>query len=110
MKPIERISSHFHELTGDGRQHIDVAEWGDEGSPLRIFWKPITLAERQRILKARYPDALALVLKAEDSAGERIFDEFADMKVLAHEADAKIVMRISEVIFAVESVADAEKN
>lgn len=112
MKPvIERISDHFRDSTGDGRKFIDIPEWGETPqAPLRIYWKPVTLAERKRIIAARYPDALALVLKAEDAAGKPLFDEFQDMKVLAHEADARIVTRVAEAIFQVQSVSDAEKN
>lgn len=111
MKPIERIAAHYQKFTGAGRSYVDVPEWtGDDDKPLRIWWKPVTLRERKRILAAKNEEAEALFLKAEDEAGGRMFGELNDLHILANEASAMVVARVAQAIVAAPTVRDAEKN
>ena len=49
MSVIDRAKSHFESL---GTQSIEVPEWkDDDGKPTVIYWNPITLAEKNRLLK-----------------------------------------------------------
>ena len=49
MSVIDRAKSHFESL---GLQSIEVPEWkDDDGKPTKIFCNPITLAEKNKLLK-----------------------------------------------------------
>ncbi len=111
MKAIESISAHFQKFVGAGRAFIDVPEWGDEsGKPLRIFWKPMTIRERKKIMGAKNEEAEAVFLKAEDESGARLFTEPAEFETLASGADGAIVARVANAMVASPSVRELEKN
>lgn len=112
MSAIERVAEHYAKLTGEGRQHHDVPEWGDEAGPLRIYWQPVTLRDLRRVRKNGEADfAELLVLKAEDAAGQKLFDPMKDAAVLKAKADAMVVTRIGlAMLSSVPSAADTEKN
>ena len=48
MSIIDRAKSHFESL---GVQDIEIEEWkDDEGKPTVVYWNPITLAEKKKII------------------------------------------------------------
>ena len=49
MSVIDIAKSHFENI---GVQSMEVPEWKDEdGNPVVIYWNPITLSEKNRLLK-----------------------------------------------------------
>jgi len=49
MKLIDSAKNHFESL---GVQHLEVEEWKDEANNASvIYWNPITLSEKNKILR-----------------------------------------------------------
>ena len=115
MAVIDFVKAHYQRHTGAGRSSIDVPEWGEPGQPLRIFWKPLTLAEKSRIFPAgraiSETDWAELVaMKAEDEAGQPLFPDIADAHILKTAADQNVVTRIGLKIGAALTEEQAVKN
>jgi hypothetical protein len=102
-----------------GQKHVDVPEWvGDDGQPVRIYFRPLTLAERAAIRQAMDPAAdptseeviRTIVAKATDEAGGKLFNR-GDVPTLRRQVDANILSRIFlAMIAAPPTVEDMEKN
>lgn len=96
MSVLEQAKAHF---TAFGVQSLEVPEWGEEGKPLVIYWKPITLDERQRLHNAGetvgYVARLAdcLVMKALDAEGKKLFT-IEDKRSLRHDVDPDVLARV----------------
>ncbi|RWC47956.1 MAG: hypothetical protein EOS55_13910 [Mesorhizobium sp.] len=120
---LEAATAHYG---GQQRKDIKVKEWGTPGHPLIITWSPWTVAERNKVYRrddnGATPDGgviqvRALIVKACDDAGKRLFDEM-DEFTLSHKVDSDVVGRIANAILYgsmpkgsdVDSVVDAEKN
>lgn len=116
MAVIDFVSRHYEARTGEGRRFIDVPEWSPpEGPVLRIYWKPLTLAEKARLfpagrLASETDWAECVIMKAEDAAGSPIFPDPKDGFILKHKADQAVVFRIGSAIMAGQTVEDAIKN
>lgn len=101
---LDRATAHY---SGIGMRHVDVPEWGDAGKPLRIFFSPLTIGERNKIY-ARDDNGAeplpgtvcvnAVLLKAVDEKGKKLFDPFEDREVLLHAVDSAVVGRIAAKI------------
>lgn len=112
MPAIDQIRAHFnaHKV-----KVIEVPEWGGEdGRPLVIYGRPMTLAERQSIRnKSDRQDLEAfvytLILKAEDAEGKKLFT-IADKHALMHKADPDVVMRVALALSTPPTEEEAEKN
>lgn len=98
-------------------KYHDVPEWPDaDGKPSRIWYKPMTPNERFDIFawKAntgdiRHRHAYCIIRRALDQNGNRLFT-LADEETLL-ELDAGVVLRISDVLIAIDvTVADAKKG
>ena len=49
MSVIDLAKSHFENI---GTQSIEVPEWkDDDGKPTVLYWNPITLSEKNKLLK-----------------------------------------------------------
>ncbi|TPK38701.1 hypothetical protein [Mesorhizobium sp. B2-5-3] len=120
---LEAATAHYG---GQQRKDIKVKEWGTPGKPLVITWSPWTVAERNKVYRRDdngvTPDGgiiqvRALIAKACDEAGKRLFDEM-DEHVLTHKVDSDVVGRIAAAILygsmpggsAVGNVVEAEKT
>jgi hypothetical protein len=120
---LEIASAHY---AGQAPKHILVPEWGQPGKPLKVTWSPWTVAERNKVYRRNDEGATpdggviqvrALIVKACDEAGKRLFDEM-DEHVLTYKVDSEVVGRISAAILygampqgsAVGSVVEAEKK
>lgn len=109
---LDRARAHY---AARGVQTIEVPEWGEAGQPLILYWTPITLSERQRIVnRVRDSQTLeamvyAIIIKAQDAQGQPAFT-VEDKHALMNSVDAAVVERISGAILAAQSVEDAEKN
>ena len=111
MNVIDRVKAQFESL---GIKKIEVAEWGEEGKPLTIYSTPITLAEKRSLFKGAKNDDLgvlvdAIVLKAKNSDGEKIF-KLDDKQVLLNNADANVIARVATEMLNGVSYEEAEKK
>ena len=76
MSVIDNAKKHFAE---QDVKVIEVPEWGEDDKPLRIFSKPLTLAETSKLYKMSKEDdltmmAYVLIYKALDENGDKLFD------------------------------------
>lgn len=115
MAVIDAVRRHYAAQLGANRRYIDVAEWGEPDKPLRIYWRPLTLAEKARVFPAgramsETDWAELVVAKAEDEAGALIFPDPGDAHYLKVNADQSVVTRIGLAIGANTTVPDATKN
>lgn len=112
MKAIERARSHF-----EAREikEIHVPEWGDEsGEPLKIFAKPLTLAETSKLYKMSKEDdltmmAYVLIYKALDANGDKLFD-VGDKQLLLNNVDREVLVRVAQEIMESPNVEEQKKN
>ncbi len=111
MSVIDRVKEHFE---NQGIKKIEVAEWGEEGNPLIIYCKPFTLAEKRNLFKGARNDDLgvlvdAIVLKARDSEGNKIF-KIDDKKTLLNNADPEVVANVATQMLNPIPYEEAEKK
>ena len=111
MQIIDRVKAQFEAL---GIKKIEVAEWGEEGKPLIIYCSPFTLGEKRGLFKNAKNDDLgvlvdAIVLKAKDSEGNKIF-KLDDKLTLLNNADANVIARVATEMLNGVSYEEAEKK
>lgn len=111
MKAIERAKEHFAE---QDVKVIEVPEWGEDGNPLKIYSKPLTLAETSKLYRMSKEDdltmmAYVLIYKALDESGEKLFD-LADKITLLNNVDREILVNIASQIMGNESPEETKKN
>lgn len=112
MSAIDNAKVHF---AGFGIQQLEVPEWGEEGKPLVIFWKPMTLAEKQRLAtvgeQEGYISRLAdcLILKALDGQGEKLFT-LEHKHSLRHAVDPDVLARIVTRMMAAPAAGELGKS
>ena len=113
MSVIDRAKSHFESL---GTQSIEVPEWkDDDGKPTVIYWNPITLAEKNRLLKKS--DSLndvslladILIMKALDKDGKKMFS-LEDKIALMHKVDSDVLAKVATKIIQNISPDEVKKN
>jgi hypothetical protein len=95
---------------------MEVSEWKDEnGKPVILYWNPITLLEKNRLLKKS--DTLndiailadVLVMKALDKDGKKVF-KLEDKQTLMNSADPNILQRIAQKMVEVPSIDELKKK
>jgi hypothetical protein len=111
MKAIERAKAHFAE---QDVKVIEVAEWGEDDKPLKIYSKPLTLAETSKLYKMSKEDdltmmAYVLIYKALDDNGDKLFG-LDDKNALLHHVDREILVDTATKIMGQESIEDTKKN
>ena len=111
MNVIDRVKSQFEAL---GIKKIEVAEWGEEGKPLIIYCSPFTLGEKRNLFKGAKNDDLgvlvdAIVLKAKDSEGNKIF-KLDDKLTLLNNADANVITSLATQMLSGNSYEESEKK
>lgn len=102
MKAIDRARIHFS--TRD-QNRLEVPEWpDDEGNPLVVTWRPLTVKDRDRQLKFRrdYGETIEtavhiMIQFAKDEDGEPLFS-LADKPVLMRQASPEVILRIAASI------------
>ena len=113
MKIIDRAKTHFESL---GVQSIEVPEWSDEdGKPTVIYWNPITLSEKNKLLKKS--DTLndvslladVLLMKALDKDGNKVF-KAEDKLALMHKTDPDVLTRVATIMVQAPSVDELKKK
>ena len=111
MKAIERAKAHFAE---QDVKVIEVAEWGEDDKPLKIYSKPLTLAETSKLYKMSKEDdltmmAYVLIYKALDDNGDKLFD-LGDKNALLNNVDREILVDVATQIMGQESIENTKKN
>ena len=111
MKAIERAKAHFAE---QDVKVIEVAEWGEDDKPLKIYSKPLTLAETSKLYKMSKEDdltmmAYVLIYKALDDNGYKLFD-LGDKNALLNNVDREILVDVATQIMGQDSIEDTKKN
>lgn len=109
MGILDQAKQHFAEAEIESHE---VPEWG-----LTVFWKPWTIAERQKVwgpikLSGRDTEisARVLITKALDKDGNHLFG-LGDLRTLTHDVGFAVVERISALIIGVPVTAEeTEKN
>ena len=113
MSVIDIAKSHFDNI---GVQSMEVSEWKDENAkPVILYWNPITLLEKNRLLKKS--DTLndiailadVLVMKALDKDGKKVF-KLEDKQTLMNSADPNILQRIAQKMVEVPSIDELKKK
>ena len=111
MKAIENAVKHFAE---QDVKVIEVPEWGDEENPLKIYSKPLTLAETSKLYKMSQEDdltmmAYVLIYKALDENGDKLFD-LSDKNSLLNKVDREVLVNVAQQIMGQEPIEDVKKN
>jgi hypothetical protein len=111
MSAIDNAKKHFAE---QDVKVIEVPEWGDENKPLKIYSKPLTLAETSKLYKMSREDdltmmAYVLIYKALDENGDKLFD-LADKNALLNSVDREVLMRVAQEIMGQEPIEETKKN
>lgn len=110
------IAKRIAERTSNKR-HIDVAEWGDEGKPEKVYYGPLLAGELNRIQR-KHPKFLSdtsfdamidlIILKAENGQGEKLFT-LEDKAILMRE-EVSVISTVAAALMSGESVEEQEKN
>lgn len=102
---IARAGKHYLAL---GLRHVDIEEWGEDGQPLRLWFKPITVDERQDYLResatrggSQYGAVKCIITKALTAEGQKVFD-LSHQHWLLTGVYGPIVERIAEAFMAVD--------
>ena len=113
MSVIDRARNHFENL---GVQSIEVPEWKDnDDKPTIIYWNPITLAEKNKLLKVsgnlNDVSLLAdiLIMKSLDKDGKKIF-KLDDKMDLMTKVDSDVLSRVATAMVKVISPEEVKKN
>lgn len=112
MRAIDAALAYTRSL---GTRSLEVPEWkiDDQGKPLVVYWKPLTLAEREKLFAGgelkltSYADVL--VAKALDQEGNKMFT-LEDAPKLRNHVESGIIQRIALQILATPRLEDVEKN
>lgn len=99
------------------KKHIDVAKWGEEGSPVKVYYGPLLAGELNRIQR-KHPQFLTnasfeaqvdlIILKAETGQGEKLFT-LEDKAGLMRE-EVAVISTVAAAFMSGDSIEDAEKN
>ena len=111
MSAIDNAKKHFAE---QDVKVIEVPEWGDEDNPLKIYSKPLTLAETSKLYKMSKEDdltmmAYVLIYKALDENGDKLFD-LSDKNSLLNKVDREVLVNIAQQIMGQEPIEEVKKN
>ena len=111
MKIIDKAKAHFDSLE---IKEIEVPEWSSEGEVIKIYAKPLTLAEMSKLQRYAKDDDVALmayclIYKALDSDGEKMFD-LSDKHTLMNGVDKDVLARIATEIMTAPKVEQQVKK
>jgi len=96
MSVIDKAKAHFDSL---GIREIEIPEWSEGEKVLKVYAKPLTLAEMSKLQKLAKDDDVALmayclIYKALDSEGEKVFD-LSDKHAMMHSVDKDVLARVA---------------
>ena len=99
MKLIDKVLAHYD---ARGRLKVEVPEWADEEFDGAVYYTPVTLFERNKLMPELKKESLDFVvsviqMKAEDKNGEKLFSIEDKIKLKRH-ADYRILDRVANEI------------
>lgn len=99
MKLIDKVLAHYDNR---GRLKVEVPEWADDEFDGLIYYTPVTLHERNKLMPELKKESLDFVvsviqMKAEDKNGEKLFSIEDKLKLKRH-ADYKVLDRLANEI------------
>jgi hypothetical protein len=110
------ISKRIAERTST-KTHIEVAEWGEKGTPEKVYYGPLLAGELNRIQR-KHPQFLnsasfeamvdLIILKAETGQGEKLFT-LEDKAILMRE-EVGVISTVAAAFMSGTSADEAEKN
>jgi len=112
MKLIDKAKEHFNTLE---IKCIEVPEWSDENEVVKIYAKPLTLAEMSKLQKFAKDDddvalmAYCLIYKALDEEGNKVFD-LSDKQTLMNNVDKDVLARLATEIMSTPTVDEQRKK
>ncbi len=113
---LERAKQHFAAKLSGEMGCVEVPEWSeDPNNPLKIYWRPMSLADRNKIYKYVQEGSLEsmaemLILRARDADGNRLFRPVHKTELMRH-VDPDVISRICEAMSGeMEAVDDVEKK
>jgi len=120
---LDRLKRNYREKLEAGMMHIDVDELAEDGVPLRIYFKHMTLEKQGRVYKAMQSNNLdfmgtSLIERALDADGKPMLRP-ADIVEIRKRTDGNLIQdicaRMSEEqsdceIGSRDEVEEAEKN
>jgi hypothetical protein len=112
MKAIERAKAHFD---AQEIKVIEVPEWGDDdGNPLLIYCKPLTLADMKKLQAFAKSDdvelmAYCLIYRALDGDGNKIFD-LSDKNALMNNVDREVLTKVAAELMSSSKYEDELKK
>lgn len=117
MSILDGAKAHFRERLSGGLQCLEVPEWGSDGQPAKIYYKPsLNFQQQEKILKlsdeGKKAEAIvqALIERALDEDGNRIFKQ-ANRLELMKQVDPDIIARVvGDMSQDDDSLDDIEKN
>lgn len=96
---------------------IEVPEWGENGSPAKVYYGPLLAGELNRIQR-KHPNFLndakfdaqidLIILKAENGQGEKMFTLEHKAGLMAEEVS--VIATLAAAFMSGRTVEDAEKN
>ena len=115
MDILTRAQEHFTAILESEMLCVEVPEWGEEGKPLMIYYKPMTLEQQDAIFKHVNAGSLkslaqVLITRARHEDGSKMFRQ-AQMFILMKQVDPRVVERITTEMAGEDlSDEDAVKN
>lgn len=111
---LDQAKAHFRERLTDAWQTIEVPEWGSEGNPLVIHYRPMNLKQQDAIYKHVADNSLeslveTLIQRSRDADGKPMF-RAVERSELMTQVDPKVIERIVSEMADDVSVEDAAKN
>jgi hypothetical protein len=110
------ISKRIAERTST-KTHIEVSEWGEKGTPEKVYYGPLLAGELNRIQR-KHPQFLnsasfeamvdLIILKAETGQGEKLFT-LEDKAILMRE-EVGVISTVAAAFMSGTSADEAEKN
>lgn len=99
------------------KRHIEVPQWGEPGSPEKVYFGPLLAGELNRIQR-KHPSFLQsasfeamvdlIILKAENGQGEKLFT-LEDKPILMRE-EVSIISSVAADLMSSTNVEEHEKN
>lgn len=105
-KYLDSMKAHFNSL---GLPSMTIPEWIVEEKPMIIYWKPLTVIERQTIAEGTSRDVDIFILKALDDKGERLFG-LADKPTIDRLVAPQIITRVAAKMMELPTPDAIEKK
>ena len=115
---VDRAEADFRSKLSGKLSSIDVPEWGENGTPLKVFWKPlINFKSQEKIFQlinsGKTSEAVCqtLITRALDEEGTHLFQQH-ELDKLMRFTDPNVIGRIVGAMAPEdeEDIEDIKKN